>query len=92
MDEIILVIVDVLQLMLELEHVLHAVLQKRDGMPTAAATPLGNARPFGCDQLVQQHVVLLEFLVELVVVRLLANVHGADQVDRHVVLVGRLRL
>jgi len=82
MDEILFLVVDVLQLVFELQHVLHAVLQHVDGRQVAAVAPtLGNARPRGCDQLVQHDVVLLELLVERVVVALFADMHGADQVD-----------
>ena len=47
--------------------------------------PLGSALRHGLfvgDQLKQQGIVFLEGLIELLVIRFLADVNGADQIDR----------
>ena len=61
-------VVDLLELVLDLEHLLHAVLQGAQRMAVRRAAARGHHRPCRGDQLVQHGVVLAEAAVELGVI------------------------
>ncbi len=88
MDEVLGAVVDPLELVIELQHGLHRLLEHVDHAHAPARLAARKVRVTRLDHLVQQRVVVLEALVEQVVVGPVAHVHGADEVHRRPVVVG----
>ncbi len=83
MNQVLSRVVDLVELELESQQVLHRQLHggKQVAAPRFLAAALGNPRPFGGNQPVKDGIVALETLVQLLVVFLVRDVNGGDQID-----------
>ena len=79
-DEILFRVVDVVELEIEIQHLLHAGLNRRDHA-LAFLTGLRHDFLLG-DEFVEHRIVVFELLVERFVIPFLADMHGPDQIDR----------
>ena len=76
-------VIDILQLMIELQYVLEHILHRANRMCIRSAATFLDDSPLRRNQLVQQHVVVLEPIIQFLVVRRIGDMHGGDQIDLH---------
>ena len=91
MDQVLPRVIDLIELELEFQQVLHPQLHGGEHVagPLVFAAALGNSRAFGGNQFVEHGIVAGKTLVQFLVVALVGNVDGGDQVDPDIRRIGR---
>src|SRR5688572_1168569 len=87
-NEVLSAVIDALELVVQLQHGLHGLLEHVNHAQARAGIATRDVGVARLDHFVEQRVVRLESLVEQVVVGAVADVDSADEIDRRPVIVG----